>query len=303
MSGWFTRYARQNGLPPSWAEDVSRHILPWLELHLPPASGPARVLGLHGCQGSGKTTLARALKCWAEEDAGLATVHISLDDYYLGQAERRQLADALHPLLVTRGVPGTHAICHLLRDLTALKTGRHGLELPRFLKAMDDRAPREQWRRIDRPVQWIILEGWCLGLPPQSTARLQSPVNALEAREDAGCHWRQYVNDQLAGPYRKLWSMVDHWLMLAAPGFHCVETWRWQQEEALRRQTRAGEGLQLMNREALREFLQHYQRWTEHALKTLPRHVHHCVWLDERRRMTRHSTGDGRVAEGKDARV
>ncbi len=293
MSDWFEQHARQQGLPDSWAGEVSRHLLPWLEPLLPSSSGPARVLGLHGCQGSGKTTLAQALKQWAEQEAGLVAVHISLDDYYLGHEERRQLADALHPLLATRGVPGTHAICHLLKDLAALKAGQHGRRLPRFLKAMDDRAPREQWQPIDRPVQWIILEGWCLGLPPQPAARLQSPVNSLEAEQDPEGHWRRYVNDQLAGPYRKLWSMVDHWLMLAAPGFHCVEAWRWQQEAALYRKTQAGQGLQLMTRGTLRVFLQHYQRWTEYALETLPSQMHHCIWLDDQRRMIRHSAGNG----------
>lgn len=288
------QYARLHGLPDTWAADITRWILPWVKQQLPSADGPARVLGLHGCQGSGKTTLARALKRWAEESIGLTAVHISLDDYYLGHEARKQLADALHPLLATRGVPGTHAICQLLHDLAALKTGQHGLKLPRFLKEQDDPAPSKQWQHIKQPVQWIILEGWCLGLPPQTEEQLQSPVNTLEAEQDTQGHWRRYVNDQLAGPYRKLWQQVDHWLMLAAPGFHCVEPWRWQQEEALHRKTAGDAGEHLLNRQQLRQFLQHYQRWTEHALATLPRHVDYCVWLDEQRRMVRHGRGDGR---------
>jgi len=38
---------------------------------------------------------------------------LSLDDFYLGHAARLQLARDIHPLLATRGVPGTHDIAFL----------------------------------------------------------------------------------------------------------------------------------------------------------------------------------------------
>ena len=35
---------------------------------------------------------------------------LSIDDYYLSKKNRYQLASQVHPLLLTRGVPGTHDI-------------------------------------------------------------------------------------------------------------------------------------------------------------------------------------------------
>ncbi len=290
-------WARHHGLPAWWAEQMATAVLPWLEQALQQNHHPW-VLGIHGSQGSGKSTLAGALCHWAES-RGLSAVHLSLDDYYLGRSERAGLADTLHPLLATRGVPGTHASCRLLRDLQALKRGEAGFSLPRFHKQHDDTAPRRQWPHLERPARLVVFEGWCLGLPPQPASELMQPVNALEREQDADGLWRRYVNEQLAGPYRRIWALVDGWLMLAAPGFDCVEAWRWQQEEALRNQlNRQGKpGDRLLSRQQLGRFLQHFQRWTEHGLRILPTRVHLCLSLDRERRVTRVTTGDGRVTE------
>src|SRR5262249_27126715 len=79
------------------------------------AAGGVPVVGIAGPQGSGKTTMARAL---AGADASIA--HLSLDDVYLGAEARKRRASALHPLFATRGVPGTHDIDLLNTTLTAL---------------------------------------------------------------------------------------------------------------------------------------------------------------------------------------
>src|SRR4051812_33755031 len=75
------------------------------------ASSPF-ILGISGLQGSGKSTLATEL-IDAARRRGWSAVSLSLDDVYLTRAERESLARAVHPLLRTRGVPGTH-------DLTLL---------------------------------------------------------------------------------------------------------------------------------------------------------------------------------------
>ena len=67
------------------------------------------VLGLSGLQGSGKSTLARVIKTQAEQ-RGWPTEVLSLDDFYYSRSEREALAHQVHPLLRTRGVPGTHEI-------------------------------------------------------------------------------------------------------------------------------------------------------------------------------------------------
>jgi len=83
----------------------------------------AALVGLSGLQGSGKSTLARQLAQTAR-DRGVATEVLALDDFYLGRRERASLARAVHPLLATRGVPGTHDAVLLDRTLRALATAR-----------------------------------------------------------------------------------------------------------------------------------------------------------------------------------
>jgi D-glycerate 3-kinase len=73
-------------------------------------------------QGSGKTTLARALATAATAQ-GITTACLSLDDLYLTRAERLELSAKVHPLLATRGVPGTHDVSLGLRVIDALDQG------------------------------------------------------------------------------------------------------------------------------------------------------------------------------------
>lgn len=77
------------------------------------------LLGISGLQGSGKSTLAREVKTQAEA-RGLPTEVLALDDFYYSRSERESLAHQVHPLLRTRGVPGTHEIELLMSVLAAL---------------------------------------------------------------------------------------------------------------------------------------------------------------------------------------
>src|SRR5512145_1664083 len=63
------------------------------------------VVGLCGPQGSGKTTIAQVLQKLLQQMAPPTEV-LSLDDLYLTRNERSALAQRVHPLLRTRGVPG-----------------------------------------------------------------------------------------------------------------------------------------------------------------------------------------------------
>ncbi|MFT7192443.1 MAG: D-glycerate 3-kinase, partial [Rheinheimera aquimaris] len=73
------------------------------------------VVGISGAQGSGKSTLAAALVTQLQQQ-GIPAAAVSLDDYYLSKAQRLTLAEQVHPLLVQRGVPGTHDIGRAIAD-------------------------------------------------------------------------------------------------------------------------------------------------------------------------------------------
>ncbi len=45
---------------------------------------------------------------------------LSIDDYYLSKIERLRISQKVHPLLITRGVPGTHDIKKLKEAFRAI---------------------------------------------------------------------------------------------------------------------------------------------------------------------------------------
>lgn len=228
------------------------------------AAGSPLLVGVNGAQGTGKTT-ACAVLCLMLEARGLRALTLSLDDFYLGRQARLSLAREVHPLLATRGVPGTHETALLEGAVDDLLRGRP-VSLPVFDKASDDRLPREQWRR-EEPADVILLEGWCIGAAPETADALTAPLNELEATEDADGRWRRYVNKQLAGPYAALFSRLHALVMLQAPSLERVLEWRQLQESKLA-QRRSGAGV--MSPAQVQRFVEHYERVTRHCLEEMP---------------------------------
>ena len=238
------------------------------------------VFGICGAQGSGKSTLAASLASLCEAE-GITTAVLSIDDLYLTRAEREVLARNVHPLLRTRGVPGTHDVALGLALLEALDHGRSAL-LPRFDKARDDRSPRERWDLAVTGTELLIFEGWCVGARPESEAALAEPVNALERDEDAEGIWRAFVNKALASDYQQLFARIDILMLLAAPSFAVVREWRIEQEKDLRvREGRDAVGV--MCDSDVTRFIQHYERLTRHILSEMPARANLVAMLTEDR--------------------
>ena len=237
---------------------------------------PPFILGISGLQGSGKSTLGAGL-IDAAARRGWGAVTLSLDDAYLTHAERLTLARQVHPLLRTRGVPGTHDLILLASTLAALASASPGRPVcvPRFDKGRDDRYDEALWPTEAEVPRLIVLEGWCLGVEPQGDDALVEPVNTLEREEDRDGTWRHWVNAQLAG-YLPIWRGIDALVVLAAPSWEVVERWRGEAEEPLRAR---GE-LRAMDAPALARFLQHYERLSRHALATLPAKADLLIALD-----------------------
>lgn len=253
------------------AETYFNPVLAWLIVQTQQRSRPLLV-GINGAQGSGKSTLADYwVHCCSQQ--GLQACAVSIDDFYLTQVQRRELAQRVHPLLATRGVPGTHDVVQAQACFEALRASQMPVTIPRFDKAIDDPFPKTQWQTLSKPLDIVFFEGWCVGSLAQSPAELSAPLNALEAEEDDQCLWRTYVNAQLAGPYWHLFSLLDVLVMLKAPSFKCVAQWRWEQEQKLRaRLVGTDPSLQtgLMSEEEVRRFVTFYERITEVNLERLP---------------------------------
>lgn len=246
------------------------------------------VVGVCGTQASGKSTLVMALAAILAETRGLRVATLSIDDIYLGRAARAGLAREVHPLLATRGVPGTHDVALGAQTLDQL-TGREpadGIALPRFDKATDEPRPREDWPPFACPADVVLFEGWCVGAVAQGAAALAPPVNDLEAREDPDGRWRRHVNGALDGPYRALFGRLDALVMLQAPGFEQVFAWRREQEQKLaaRLAREPRPGARAMGDAELARFIQHYERLTRHILDEMPGRADLVIPLDAARR-------------------
>ncbi len=236
------------------------------------------VIGICGSQASGKSTLSRWLVEQLTEE-GIPAATLSLDDIYSTKAERRALAAGVHPLLITRGVPGTHDVGLGMAVIDALQRGESAA-LPRFEKARDDRAAVEDWPLAPAGCRVLIFEGWCVGAVPQPDADLTQAVNDLESNEDPDGTWRAFANAQLAGDYQRLFGRLDALILLAAPSFAVVAGWRLQQEQDL-----ASTGLPLMDRAAVERFVSHYERMTNWILSEMPARADLVAKLDEQRRV------------------
>lgn len=278
------QFIKEESLPESYAEDARRWFLPLLpELKQARSdkseAGPL-LLGINGAQGTGKSTLAALLaRLLASE--GLVVANLSIDDFYLSKAAREELARTVHPLFASRGVPGTHDTRLLSDKLRELSTagGQQSVAIPRFDKSSDDCCPVAEWPTLQGPIDFIILEGWFIGLQAQAEADLDTAVNSLEEEEDSEGEWRRRVNAALGGDYQEVFSMLDSLLMLRAPSFDQVYDWRRVQEDKLR--ARSGPGASgVMDNDTLVRFIQHFERLTRHCLATLPDQADRVFALD-----------------------
>ncbi|PTB92670.1 hypothetical protein C9974_11845 [Marinobacter sp. B9-2] len=275
---------QQEGLPDAYAETVEKTILPLADriCALHDTEKQPIVVGIHGAQGTGKSTLTLFLREILLRHRNRATANFSLDDIYLTRAEREDLAERIHPLFKTRGVPGTHDVALGQQVLHRLRSAapEGATPIPAFDKSRDDRVPRDQWPVFGGRAEVILLEGWCLDGRPEKDSALAEPMNRLEENEDPDGVWRRYVNDQLEGEYRQFFDEIDYLVMLKAPSMECVLEWRRLQEQKLAKKIRNApkrgelhanaQDLRIMTDDEVGRFVMHYERVTRACLAEMP---------------------------------
>ncbi len=236
--------------------------------------GQPLIIGIAAPQGAGKTTLTQLFKFVLEKCNQLSVAYASIDDFYKTKSERNQLALKTHPLLKTRGVPGTHDINLAISVISQLKSGYASspIAIPRFDKATDDRCDKDQWSIISKPIDVFLIEGWCLHAKAESEASLCRPINSLESEHDPQQIWRNYVNKQLKHHYDELFQLIDHTFKFYPPSYQCVCDWRKQQEQRLREKlahfehSNSSDGYQAttMTDQQVDYFMMHFERVTRH---------------------------------------
>ncbi len=244
-----------------WIENKTNHKKPFL-------------IGLAGGQGTGKTTTSSILKIILEKYFHLNVFKISIDDFYKTRKERVLLSKKIHPMLLTRGVPGTHDINMMLNFFKKIQSKKfNSLQLPNFNKAIDDRFAKKYWYNIKKRPDVIIFEGWCVGAKPEKKSTLNKAINSMEKKKDQKKIWRKYVNQQLKLKYNDLYSQLNCLIYLKAKNFSLLQKWRLKQENKLWLKSKKTSKHKIMNKEDVISFMQTYQRITENMFRKMTKHA------------------------------
>jgi len=230
--------------------------------------GETLFLGFCGGQGSGKTTVTRILKIILTKFFE-RRIHVSsIDEFYKTSEDRIKMANEIHPLFKTRGVPGTHDINLVKNFFDIIKKKKFKkIKLPKFEKAADNRLKKKYWYNIKQKPEIVILEGWCVGARPQSSSLIKKPINILEKYEDKDLKWRKYVNQKLKKEYKKLFAMIDHFIFMKIPNFKMVFKWRLLQENKLKKKSHLNK--KIMSYNGIKRFIMFYERITLQMIKDL----------------------------------
>lgn len=197
------------------------------------------IVGIQGGQGTGKTTLTRAIQKELEIK-GYRVTSFSLDDFYLSLAKREALQKKYlkNPFYqIPRGLPGTHRLSLLKTVLHSLKLGRR-TELPLFDKALanghGEISPFKAF--VAEKQDFILFEGWCVGIPfatPLALARLcakhKIPLKEIDPQLKHSAVVLRYIRK-----YQMLWKYLDYVIMLCPKKAALHVKWRQQQEEELK---------------------------------------------------------------------
>ena len=231
-------------------------------------------VGLAGGQGTGKTTSSSLIKIILTKYFKLKVFKISIDDFYKTRKERIRLSKRVHPMLLTRGVPGTHDINMMLNFFKKAKSKKFKrLKLPTFNKAIDDRFDKKRWYNLKEKPDVIIFEGWCVGAKAEKNNTLNKTINLMEKNKDKKKIWRKYVNQQLKSKYKNLYSQLNCLIYLRAKNFNLLQKWRLKQERKLLLSSKKNSKLKIMNKEDVLSFMQTYQRVTQNMFKNMPKYA------------------------------
>ena len=241
-----------------------------------------KIIGLSGGQGSGKSTITGILKLILKKEYGLDLCVFSIDDFYKTKTERKKMSKKIHPLFLTRGVPGTHDVELINKTLKNLKKKIFKpVLIPKFDKLTDDRFKKSQWTKVRKPPHVIIFEGWCVGARHQKVNMLKKSQNLIEKKFDPDLKWRKKVNNLLKGNYKKLFDKIDKLVYLKAPSFNHIFQWRLLQEQNLKLTSK---NKKTMSKSKVREFIMYYERITKQMMKDFPQISDLAVFLDNKHR-------------------
>ena len=224
-----------------------------------------------GSQGSGKSSLSKLIKLYLEKFCNKSVVIISMDDFYLSKNQRTQLSKNIHPLFLTRGVPGTHDLELLNKKIKQIFNKEFPIYLPIFDKVSDTR--KRTYKKVLK-ADVIIFEGWCAGAHPVDQNYLQKNFNNLEKHKDKNFIWRNSYNKYL-NEYQKLFSQFNFFIYFQFNQWDHVLNWKYKQELELRDKKK-----DLGLKKYLREFIQYYEKVSKWMHLKVPKYCNILIKLD-----------------------
>lgn len=230
-------------------DSYARQVAEWCATHVRERGSRPLVIGINGPQGCGKSQLAARVVCTLHAQ-GLRGVAISIDDFYWTYEEQRALGRrfANHRLLTYRGYPGTHDVALGQATLHSLIRMQPTC-IPVYDKSahagLGDRAPAHTFRRVDTPVDFLILEGWMLGF---------RAVDAL------GLDRLLHAPNSMLAPYAAWDALIHCFIRLDPPSLHAIVAWRMDAERA-RRERGEGALSDAQARDYIERFIPAYQTY------------------------------------------
>ena len=217
-----------------------------------------------GSQGIGKSSFINIISKTIEKFYDKKILLLSLDNYYLTKKQRLLLSKKIHNLLVTRGVPGTHNIKELVKNVKQFNQEKYPITTPQFDKLIDDKIKLN--KTIKTKCDILFLEGWCCGSSEIPKKFLYKNINNLEKINDPKNQWRNFYNKKLKIEYKKLFKLFDELIFLKTSSFDNVYKWRLKQEKTNQSKNKK---LKRMSANEIKVFVQHYEKITKWMIKDL----------------------------------
>ena len=260
-------------------KEIEKNILPIFSYIF---NSKKKMFLISGSQGIGKTTILKILEKNFFKFCDKKLLSLSLDDFYFDKTQRKIFSKNIHPLMMTRGVPGTHNVSEILDVLNKFNNSEYPIKIPIFNKLKDSR--NKKLRTINYKKDIIILEGWCCGSPPISKKYLHQNINILEKQFDKKFIWRNYYNNKLKNEYSELFKKFDKLIFFKAPSFSFVLEWRLKQENNIKINNNSKQG---MNKKEIAEFIQHYEKVTRWMMKVLEKKADLIIYINKNQKITK----------------
>ena len=257
-------------------KEIIRTILPIYDFL---DNSKTKMFLISGSQGIGKTTILKVIRKNFYTYFGKRILALSLDDFYYTKEIRKKLSKKIHPLMLTRGVPGTHDIKKILNIIEKFRDSKYPIKIPIFDKLKDSRINKK--RIIYKKADILILEGWCCGTTKINSRYLLNNINHLEEKLDKKFIWRNYYNNKLKYEYKKLFDQFHGLIYFRTSTFSNVFKWRMKQEmKMINNNNKIG-----MNKSEIGFFIQHYEKITKWMMKSLPKKANITLIIDKNQKI------------------